>query len=269
MRRALAGHARACRQTRNSTTPFATGLPSGGAHDISSPLAFHRPDVRITVRCRCAAPWRSPISCWSIPMEPAATLDSRHRRAIQVPRIPDRQHALWRFGSGTTASPDRVTRSNEQVNMTGSIKDRMALHIMRQAVPDGADQAGRHDCRGDQWQHGHRLLGHRPRPRPPGHRVSCSELDEATSAWPLISSFGWPRIRAVSREQGGFLGSIRLVRKNWPARNGNVFLPVPVLETRPTPTPTCGRRAGDLVSSSACRGSRRTRSSRAWAPEAP
>ena len=51
----------------------------------------------------------------------------------------------------------------EQLNLTGSIKDRMALHILEQAYREGRLRAGRHDRRGDERQH--RDLVRRDRPR--------------------------------------------------------------------------------------------------------
>ncbi len=41
----------------------------------------------------------------------------------------------------------------ENLNMTGSIKDRMALHILGRAYERGVLRAGDHDRRGDQRQH--------------------------------------------------------------------------------------------------------------------
>ena len=102
----------------------------------------------------------------------------------------------------------RLYAKAESLNLTGSIKDRMALHILRQRARGGRAAARRADRRSHQWQHRHLLLRHRPRPRPPGDDLHA-RLDERR-AKALIRSPSAQPIRLVSKEEGGFLGSIAL-----------------------------------------------------------
>ena len=61
----------------------------------------------------------------------------------------------------------------EQLNMTGSIKDRMAFHILKKAYQEGRIQPGRHNCRSDQRQYGHFIRRHWPGVGPSGASSSC------------------------------------------------------------------------------------------------
>src|SRR6185503_2593895 len=81
----------------------------------------------------------------------------------------------------------------ENLNFTGSIKDRMALHIIRRGYNTGISFAA---------------LG-----RSLGHPVTIfmpEWMSEERKA--LIRSFG-ATIRLVSRAEGGFVGSIRLAEE--------------------------------------------------------
>ncbi len=109
----------------------------------------------------------------------------------------------------------------EQANMTGSIKDRMALHVLRQAYASGAIKAGDTIAEATSGNTG---IAFSAVGRALGHPVTIFMPDwmsrERTA---LISSFG-ASIVPVSRAQGGFLGSIRL-SEELAAREQNVFLP--------------------------------------------
>ena len=95
----------------------------------------------------------------------------------------------------------------ENLNMTGSIKDRMALHIVEEAYRRGALQPGAAIFEATSGNTGISFcaIG-----RALGHPVTIFMPDwMSRERIDLIRSLG-ARIRLVSREDGGFLGSIRL-----------------------------------------------------------
>ena len=117
--------------------------------------------------------------------------------------------------------PRVVYAKYEQVNMTGSIKDRMALHVLRQAYVSGAIKPGDTIAEATSGNTG---IAFSAVGRALGHPVTIFMPDWMSSERiALISSFG-ASIVPVSRAQGGFLGSIRL-SEELAAREKNVFLP--------------------------------------------
>jgi cysteine synthase A len=117
--------------------------------------------------------------------------------------------------------PRVVYAKYEQVNMTGSIKDRMALHILRKAYETGAIKPGDTIAEATSGNTG---IAFSAVGRALGHPVTIFMPDWMSSERiALISSFG-ASIVPVSRAQGGFLGSIRL-SEELAAREKNVFLP--------------------------------------------
>lgn len=109
----------------------------------------------------------------------------------------------------------------EHLNMTGSIKDRMAFHILKKAYEEGRIQPGDTIVEATSGNTGISLaaIG-----RALGHPVVIFIPDwMSRERVALIRSFG-ASIVPVSRDEGGFLGSIRLTEEF--ARNErNVFLP--------------------------------------------
>ena len=98
----------------------------------------------------------------------------------------------------------------ENLNFTGSIKDRMALHIIRRAYETGALQPGGRIIEATSGNTGisFAALG-----RALGHPVTIfmpEWMSEERKA--LIRSFG-AMVRLVSAQEGGFLGSIRLAEE--------------------------------------------------------
>ena len=71
----------------------------------------------------------------------------------------------------------RSTRRPRHLNLTGSIKDRMALHILRAGRTRRRPRARATDRRGDERQHRHRVLRRRARDGPPGDDLHA-RLDE-------------------------------------------------------------------------------------------
>jgi len=114
-----------------------------------------------------------------------------------------------------------IYAKSENLNMTGSVKDRMALHILREArrrgdlAPGGLVVEATSGNTGISFAAIGRALGHPVAIFMPDW-MSRERID-------LIRSFG-ASITLVSREQGGFLGSIELADRL--ARNTpGAFLP--------------------------------------------
>ncbi len=117
--------------------------------------------------------------------------------------------------------PRTLFVKSEQLNLTGSIKDRMALHIIETAYRDGTIRPGDTIAEATSGNTGisfaaiGRALGHPVRIFMPDW-MSRERVD-------LIRSLG-AAIVPVSAEQGGFLGSIRLAEE-FAAASPRVFLP--------------------------------------------
>src|ERR1035438_8736947 len=98
----------------------------------------------------------------------------------------------------------------EYLNLTGSIKDRMALHILRRAYESGQLQPGDRIVEATSGNTGisfaalSRAMGH------PATIFMPSWMSAERRQ--LISSYG-AEIVPVSAEQGGFLGSIRMAEE--------------------------------------------------------
>jgi cysteine synthase A len=154
-------------------------------------------------------------------MEPLATLD---------PSVAPRFKALEYLIGNTPllairlryrGEPRVVYAKYEQVNMTGSIKDRMALHIVRQAYLDGRLKPGDTIAEATSGNTG---IAFAAIGRALGHPVTVFMPDwMSAERMALISGFG-AQIVPVSRAQGGFMGSIRL-SEELAARDRSVFLP--------------------------------------------
>ncbi|MBL0175458.1 MAG: PLP-dependent cysteine synthase family protein [Ignavibacteria bacterium] len=109
----------------------------------------------------------------------------------------------------------------EHMNMTGSIKDRMAFHILHQAYLDERLHPGQKIVEATSGNTGisFAALG-----RALGHQVLIFMPDwMSRERVDLISSLG-ARIMPVTREQGGFVGSIRMTEE-LAEKEGDVFLP--------------------------------------------
>lgn len=116
--------------------------------------------------------------------------------------------------------PRRIYAKAEYLSLTGSIKDRVAFYIMKKAYETGAIKEGDIVAEATSGNTGiafsaiSSYLGHKAVIYMPDW-MSKERIN-------LMKSFG-ADVRLVSREQGGFLGSIDLTRKL--AENGGVFLP--------------------------------------------
>lgn len=114
-----------------------------------------------------------------------------------------------------------VYAKSEQLNMTGSIKDRMALHILRKAYEEGRIQPG--DIIAEATS-GNTGISFAALGAALGHPVSIFMPDwMSRERKDLIRSYG-VKIILVSKEQGGFLASIRMAEE-FAASRPRVFLP--------------------------------------------
>jgi cysteine synthase A len=114
-----------------------------------------------------------------------------------------------------------IYAKSENLNMTGSIKDRMALHIMKRAYETGAIKE---DDMIVEATSGNTGISFAAIGRALGHPVTIFMPDwMSRERVDLISSLG-AKINPVTKEQGGFLGSIKMTEE-LAAKNENVFLP--------------------------------------------
>ena len=117
--------------------------------------------------------------------------------------------------------PRRLYAKAENLNMTGSIKDRMALHILRRAYESGELEPGGLIIEATSGNTG---ISFCAVGRALGHPVTIFMPDwMSAERIALIRSFG-ATIRLVSREEGGFLGSIALAEE-LAAKTPGAFLP--------------------------------------------
>lgn len=116
--------------------------------------------------------------------------------------------------------PGRIYVKCEYYNLTGSVKDRMALHILKRAYENGAINPGDTIIEATSGNTGiafaalGRSLGH------PVHIIMPDWL--SAERFDIIRSLG-ATITKVSREEGGFRRSIELARNM--AKSGGAFLP--------------------------------------------
>ena len=116
--------------------------------------------------------------------------------------------------------PGRIFAKAEYLNMTGSIKDRVAFHILKKAYENDAISPTDVICEATSGNTGiaFSAIGSYL-----GHKVIIYMPDwMSAERINLMKSFG-AEVRLVSREQGGFLSSIALSEEL--AKQGNVFLP--------------------------------------------
>ena len=117
--------------------------------------------------------------------------------------------------------PRVLHAKSEQLNMTGSIKDRMALYILQRAYADGEIRPGDTIVEATSGNTG---ISFAAIGRALGHPVTIFMPDwMSRERVDLITSLG-ARIMPVRRAQGGFLGSIRMAEELAVSRD-DMFLP--------------------------------------------
>jgi cysteine synthase len=114
----------------------------------------------------------------------------------------------------------RIFAKAENFNMTGSIKDRMAYHILSSAIGNGSLEPGMEIFEATSGNTG---ISFSAIGTALGHKVTIYMPDWMSEERKnLIRSYG-ANIKLVSKEEGGFLGSIRLADEAAEACKG--FLP--------------------------------------------
>ncbi len=117
--------------------------------------------------------------------------------------------------------PRSIFAKAEYLNLTGSIKDRMAYHILRKAYENGTLQP---DARIAEATSGNTGISFSALGRTMGHPVTIFMPDwMSIERRNLLKSYG-AEIRLVSKKEGGFLGSIRLAEE-MQKKDPQVFLP--------------------------------------------
>ncbi|MDO8806164.1 MAG: PLP-dependent cysteine synthase family protein [Elusimicrobiota bacterium] len=117
--------------------------------------------------------------------------------------------------------PRRIYAKAENFNLTGSIKDRMALYILTSAYASGALKPGAPIAEATSGNTG---ISFAAIGRALGHPVTIFMPDwMSQERKDLIKSLG-ARIRLVSQQEGGFLGSIKL-SEEFAAAEPDCFLP--------------------------------------------
>ncbi len=117
--------------------------------------------------------------------------------------------------------PRTIYAKCEQLNLTGSIKDRMALHIVEEATRDGRLLPGDTIVEATSGNTG---ISFAAVGRAFGHAVTIFMPDwMSRERKDLIASFG-ARVVTVSRDEGGFLGCIAKAEQ-LAAEDPRVFLP--------------------------------------------
>jgi len=151
-------------------------------------------------------------------------------KEIEFAKIQKKLIHLWSM-VGTTpmfelqytfqGQPRKIYVKCEHYNLTGSIKDRMALYILQRAYELGTIKRGDTIVEATSGNTGIALsaIG-----RALGHSVKIIMPDWlSTERINIIKSLG-AEVTLVSKEQGGFLGSIALCEK-MAAEESNIFLP--------------------------------------------
>ncbi len=117
--------------------------------------------------------------------------------------------------------PRRVFAKYEMMNMTGSVKDRMALHILRRAQQRGELKPGDFIVEATSGNTG---ISFSAIGRALGHRVRIYMPDWMSHERVLLMHSLGAEVVPVSKAQGGFLGSIQLTR-DFAAEQANTYLP--------------------------------------------
>ncbi len=145
-------------------------------------------------------------------------------------KIDQKFHHLWHLIGNTPMleiiyrykeDTRRIFVKCEHYNLTGSIKDRMALYVLQQAYKHGLIHHGTTIVEATSGNTG---ISFAAIGRSLGHPVTIIMPDWLSKERiDIIRSLG-AEVILVSKEQGGFLGSIEL-SKEMASRDANIFLP--------------------------------------------
>lgn len=117
--------------------------------------------------------------------------------------------------------PRRIYAKYESMNMTGSVKDRMALHILRRAAERGELKTGAVIAEASSGNTG---ISFAAIGRALGHRVRIFMPDWMSQERTQLMHGLGADVIPVSKAQGGFVGSIKMAEQ-FAAENPNVYLP--------------------------------------------
>jgi cysteine synthase A len=137
-------------------------------------------------------------------------MDEKEQRKFQSLSFLVGNTPLLEIRYNLEGKPRRIFAKAEHLNMTGSIKDRMALHIMERAYNEGRTTGGDTIVEATSGNTG---ISFAAIGRALGHPVTIFMPDwMSRERVDLIKSLG-AEIRPVSRDQGGFLGSIEMAKE--------------------------------------------------------
>lgn len=154
-----------------------------------------------------------PVSARGCPRLPASPVDALDPLIGMTP--------LLEIAYRLDGRPRRIYAKYELENMTGSVKDRMAAHILRRAYAAGVLRPGDTLVEASSGNTGISLaaIG-----RALGHPVRIYMPDwMSRERVQLIHNFG-AEVIPVSREQDGFVGALDMAEA-WAEKHDNVFLP--------------------------------------------
>lgn len=117
--------------------------------------------------------------------------------------------------------PRSIYAKYESMNMTGSVKDRMALHILRRAYERGELEPGDTIVEASSGNTG---ISFAAIGRAMGHRVRIYMPDWMSHERAQLMHGLGADVVAVSKAQGGFVGSIQMTNE-YAAENSHVYLP--------------------------------------------
>ena len=153
-----------------------------------------------------------------------------HETAETGVSVSSRFTGLWRMVGNTPClaidflwrgQPRTIYAKSEQLNMTGSIKDRMAVHILERAYADGRIRPGDRIVEATSGNTG---ISFAAVGAALGHPVTIFMPDwMSRERMDLIAGFG-AHVETVCHEEGGFLGAIDRAREA-AAGDPRVFLP--------------------------------------------
>jgi cysteine synthase A len=143
---------------------------------------------------------------------PVEDLSQRRARGIVPPALRELRHLIGRtplleLQCHYRGKRHRIYAKYEIANLTGSIKDRMALTILEAAYCDGSIRPGDEIAEATSGNTG---ISFAAIGRALGHRVRIYMPDWMSRERGLLMQGFGAEVQPVSSEQGGFLGSIRL-----------------------------------------------------------
>jgi len=152
------------------------------------------------------------------------------RNNIKNPELSEKFNSMWRLIGNSPllaihykykGEKRVIYAKSEQYNITGSIKDRMALYILQKAYENGSIKKGDKIIEATSGNTG---ISFSAIGRQLGHEVNILMPDwMSRERVDIIRSLG-AKVIPVSKEEGGFVGSIK-ISEEIASKQENVFLP--------------------------------------------